>query len=107
MDDLETAEGVVHGFRPDDLLDKAVYDVNGHLLGRVRLCRERGDRLASFDVELTERARRALAIEARQATLLPDDLLSAEEDVTLREEAAILLHPEIPHPGHLDPSAWR
>lgn len=94
MREMDTAEGRIHGFGPDDLLDKPVYDLNGHRLGRVRLCREVADEVVSFDVELAPRVREAFHLVDASAHLSPDDVIAADDTITLREEGAVLLHPE-------------
>lgn len=98
MPDFETAEGVAHGLRPDDLLDKPVYDLDGHLLGRVKLCREVEGAMTSFDVELVPKARRAFHVLQDAAPLDPADVVAADDTVTLRESGDVLLHPELPQP---------
>lgn len=99
MPDFEIGEASALPLGPGDLLDKPVYDLDGRLLGRVRLCREVAGRLASFDVELAPKARRALHVLQDVAPLDPADVVAAGEAVTLRESGEALLRPEGPH-GH-------
>lgn len=89
-----STEGDIPPLSADDLLDKRVYDVNGHLLGRVSLCRERGDGVSSFDVALVRSARRGFGTDRDVATLDPSLVIDAESEVSLCEEGRYLLHPE-------------
>lgn len=87
----------------DDLLDKETYDVNGHHLGRITLCREDNAGLRSFDVELDRAARRALQTERSTLTVPADEVVATDFDVTLAEEGLLLAHPERAPPAQRPP----
>lgn len=79
--------------RADDLLDKPVFDLHGRMLGRVTLAREGREGLLPFDVLLTPRARDAFSSRGGVATVDPDHIVAADEEITLDEAAEWLLHP--------------
>lgn len=94
-DEAESDAGPLE-LHADDLLDKSVFDVNGHKVGRVTLTREKAEHLLSFDVELARKARRAAGIRDHRLTLSPSDVLSTDHDVTIDDDLAHLAHPGSP-----------
>lgn len=74
----------------EEVLDKEVYDLQGHHVGHVGLARESEGYLL-FDVELTPRARARLGEDV--LTLSGDDVLATDFDVTLGEDWDHLLDP--------------
>jgi hypothetical protein len=76
--------------RPDDVLDKDVYDANGHRLGHVDLAREM-DGFVLFDVRLSGRGRRLLHADDHVVTFSAEDVIATDDDVTLAQDAAHLM----------------
>ena len=76
--------------RSDDVLDKDVYDANGHRLGHVDLAREK-DGFVLFDVRLSGRGRRLLHSDENVVTFSADDVIATDGDITLAEDAAHLM----------------
>lgn len=95
----ETPEGPVIPLRPDDVLDKLVYDVNGRLLGHVSLAREVNEQMLSFDVELSPKAQRAFHARHPVATVPADLVVDSENEISLNEDGLYLVHPELTPPA--------
>lgn len=76
----------------EDVLDKEVYDLNGHRIGHVTLARE-ADEHVLFDVALTPIAREHLATRDDVITLSSDDVLATDFDVTIDDDWDHLLFP--------------
>jgi sporulation protein YlmC with PRC-barrel domain len=105
-EEVEDTEAGWLGYTPSDVTGKAVYDLNGHKLGRVAECETDHGRVQRIAVELDPKARRALDAPA-VATLPADAVLTADWDVQLNEAAEYLLHPERAPPAVLDPELAR
>lgn len=74
----------------EDVMDKEVFDLNGHRIGHVTLARETGD-FVLFDVELAPRARAHLHEDI--VTLSSDDVLATDFDVTVGDDWDHLMDP--------------
>lgn len=91
-------EREVPTLRANDVLDKDVFDLNGEKLGHVALAREYEGHLVSFDVQLTRAARRAHRAPDAIATLMSEDVVATDFDVSMNEDADHLLSGGLPVP---------
>ena len=86
-----------------DVLDKDVFDLNGHRLGHVNLAREDSNGLLSFDVTLRPREQRALGVESNVITVPWVDVEATDFHVTLAEDGVHLAHPGLALPPEIAP----
>ena len=95
-----TSEAETPQLHAADVLDKDVFDLNGERLGHVTLAREWDGHLVSFDVALSERTRLVHAAREPVATLMADDVVLADLDISMDEDAEHLLYGGLrsPHP---------
>lgn len=87
-----TSEADVPPFHAADVIDKEVFDLHGERLGHVTLAREWGGHLVSFDVTLSEHTKLVHGAREPIATLMADDVVATDFEVSMDEDAEHLLY---------------